>query len=93
MRTPVTMTSRGVITLPARLRRALGLKPDDILIAETTPEGLLLRPAITLPVELYTEEREHEFDEGEAELAAAVRGHERPSPGGVSPAAPRKRRR
>jgi AbrB family looped-hinge helix DNA binding protein len=69
MKTTVTINSRGVVTLPAKLRQALGLKADDTLIAETTPEGLLLRPAITLPVELYTPAREREFDEAEAELA------------------------
>jgi AbrB family looped-hinge helix DNA binding protein len=73
MKTTVTMTSRGVITLPAKIRQALGLKADDQLIAETTPEGLLLRPAVTLPVELYTPEREREFDEAEAELADRFR--------------------
>jgi AbrB family looped-hinge helix DNA binding protein len=72
MRAPVTINSRGVITLPAKLRQALGLKADDQLIAETTPEGLLLRPAVTLPVELYTDERVQEFDEAEAELARAL---------------------
>jgi hypothetical protein len=50
----------------------MGLKADDQLIAETTPEGLLLRPAVTLPVEIYTPEREREFDEAEAELAKAL---------------------
>jgi antitoxin PrlF len=74
MKTIVTMTSRGVVTLPAKLRQALGLKADDQLIAETTPEGLLLRPAVTLPVELYTPERVREFDGAEADLAALVRG-------------------
>jgi AbrB family looped-hinge helix DNA binding protein len=69
MKATVTINSRGVVTLPAKLRQALGLKPDDTLIAETTPEGLLLRPAVTLPVELYTPAREREFDEAEAELA------------------------
>ncbi len=69
MKTTVTITSRGVITLPAKLRRALGLVADDRLIAETTPEGLLLRPAVTLPIELYTPGREAEFDAAEAELA------------------------
>jgi antitoxin PrlF len=68
MKTTVTITSRGVVTLPSKLRQALGLKADDTLIAETTPEGLLLRPAITLPVEMYTPAREREFDESEAEL-------------------------
>jgi len=68
MKTTLTVTSRGVITLPAKLRQALGLKADDQLIAETTPEGLLLRPAVTLPIELYSGKRIREFDEAEAEL-------------------------
>jgi AbrB family looped-hinge helix DNA binding protein len=70
MKANVTITSRGVITLPAKLRKALGLKAEDNLIAETTPEGLLLRPAVTLPVEMYTPARVREFDLAEQELAA-----------------------
>jgi antitoxin PrlF len=73
MKTTLTITSRGVVTLPAKLRQALGLKADDQLIAETTPDGLLLRPAVTLPVEMYSEERIREFDEAEADLAQALR--------------------
>jgi AbrB family looped-hinge helix DNA binding protein len=73
VRAAVTINSRGVITLPARLRQALGLKADDQLIAELTPEGLLLRPSVTLPVEVYTAAREREFDAAEAELAAVLR--------------------
>ncbi len=73
MKTMLTITSRGVITLPAKLRETLGIKADDQLIAETTPEGLLLRPAITLPIEIYSEKRIREFDEGEAELEKVLR--------------------
>jgi AbrB family looped-hinge helix DNA binding protein len=73
MRTALTINNRGVITLPAKLRRALGLKADDQLIAETTADGLLLRPAVTLPVEIYTGERVREFDAAEAELARALK--------------------
>lgn len=69
MKTTLTITSRGLISIPAKMRQALGLKADDQLIAETTPEGLLLRPAITLPVELYSDKRIQEFDEAEADLA------------------------
>jgi AbrB family looped-hinge helix DNA binding protein len=69
MKANVTITSRGVITLPAKIRQALGLKADDHLIAETTPEGLLLRPALTMPVEMYTDARVREFDAAEQELA------------------------
>jgi AbrB family looped-hinge helix DNA binding protein len=72
MRTTLTINSRGVVTLPAKLRQAMGLKADDQLIAETTPEGLLLRPAVTLPVEMYTPQREQEFDAAEAELATVL---------------------
>ena len=68
MKATLTMTSRGVVTLPAKLRKALGIRGDDQLIAETTPEGLLLRPAVTLPVEIYNEERIREFEESEKEL-------------------------
>lgn len=69
MRATLTITDRGVVTLPAKLRQALGLKPNDQVIAETTPEGLLLRPAVTLPLEMYTPQRVREFEESEAELA------------------------
>jgi AbrB family looped-hinge helix DNA binding protein len=72
MRATVTVTSRGVVTLPASLRKALGLKADDQLIAETTSDGLLLRPAVTLPVEIYTDRRIREFDEAEAELESVL---------------------
>ena len=68
-----------MVTLPAKLRRALGFKPDDHLIAETTPDGLLLRPAVTLPVELYSEKRIREFDEAEAELAKVLKRRSRSS--------------
>ena len=72
MQATLTINSRGVVTLPAKRRQAMGLKADDQLIAETTPQGLLLRPAVTLPLELYTPERLQEFDEAEAELAALL---------------------
>jgi AbrB family looped-hinge helix DNA binding protein len=72
MKATLTITSRGVITLPAKLRQVLGLSADDQLIAETTADGLLLRPAVTLPVEIYSAAREREFDAEEARLAAGL---------------------
>jgi len=74
MKTTLTVTERGTITLPAKLRRQLGIKTDDQLIAEATPEGLLLRPAVTLPIEIYSDARIAEFDAGEAELGEVLRG-------------------
>lgn len=69
MNATLTLTDRGVISLPAALRRAAGLRPNDQVIAETTPDGILLRPAVTLPVEHYSVARIAEFDAGEEELA------------------------
>ena len=74
------MNERGVITLPARLRRTLGLETDDRLIAEIVPGGLLLRPTATLPVEIYSEAREREFDREEAALGRALARPARASP-------------
>jgi len=78
MKTTLTVNSRGVVTLPVALRRALGIKANGQLIAETTPDGLLLRPAVTLPVEIYSEKRIGEFDEAEAELAEVLSRRRRP---------------
>jgi bifunctional DNA-binding transcriptional regulator/antitoxin component of YhaV-PrlF toxin-antitoxin module len=72
MKVTLMINSRGVVTLPAKLRQAMGPKADDQLIAETTPQGLLLRPAVTLPLELYTPERVQAFDAAEVELAAVL---------------------
>jgi len=72
MKTSVTVTKRGVISLPAKLRKKAGIEPEDQLIAETTPEGILLRPAVTLPVEGYSEERIREFAAEEDELARVL---------------------
>lgn len=74
MEATLSLNSRGVITLPAKMRQMLGLKADDLLIAETTPEGILLRPTVTLPLELYSDARVAEFDAAEQELAQVLAG-------------------
>ena len=79
MKATLTITRRGVVTLPSKLRQALGLKAYDQLIAETTPDGLLLRPAITLPLEIYSEKRIRELDEAEAELDKVLRRKKKPA--------------
>jgi antitoxin PrlF len=73
MKATLAISSRGVLTLPAKLREAAGIRPEDPVIAETIPEGLLLRPAVTLPVEIYTDARIREFDQAEAELGELLK--------------------
>ena len=72
MRAVINVTNRGVLTLPVRFRTQLGLTGDNLVIAESTPEGVLLRPAVALPIEIYTDERVREFNESEQELAAEL---------------------
>jgi AbrB family looped-hinge helix DNA binding protein len=69
MQERVTISPRGVITIPSRMREAFGLKANDQLIIENTPEGLLLRPTISIPLELYTDERVAEFTRDEEAVA------------------------
>lgn len=69
MRTTIAVTNRGVITLPLKLRKELGITGEDLLIAETTTEGLLLKPAVAVPVQIYTKDQLEEFAAAEADLA------------------------
>lgn len=52
---------RGTVVIPASLRRRYGIKEGSLVIAEERAEGVLIRPAAALPVEIYTPERRAEF--------------------------------
>jgi len=62
------------VTLPAAIRKALGLKAGDALLLGIEEGRVVLEPARVLPVEAYTEERIREFTQAaevsEEELAA-----------------------
>jgi AbrB family looped-hinge helix DNA binding protein len=57
---------RGTFVIPARLRRIFGFQEGSEIIAEETPDGILLRPAMTVPIELYSPQRKAEFILGNA---------------------------
>jgi AbrB family looped-hinge helix DNA binding protein len=52
---------RGAVIIPAALRRQFGLEEGTLVLAEVRADGILLRPAVALPVEIYTPERQAEF--------------------------------
>lgn len=52
---------RGTIVIPARLRRRFGIDEGSLVIAEERGEGILIRPAVALPIEMYSPERIAEF--------------------------------
>ena len=52
---------RGTVVLPAKLRRRLGLEEGSFVVAEEREDGILIRPATVLPIEIYSPERRAEF--------------------------------
>lgn len=52
---------RGTVVIPASLRRDFGLDEGTLVITEATDEGILIRPAVALPIERYTPRRRAEF--------------------------------
>jgi AbrB family looped-hinge helix DNA binding protein len=52
---------RGAIIVPARLRKRFGIEEGSLVTAEEKEDGILIRPAVIVPVERYSEERKAEF--------------------------------
>jgi len=62
-RQTLTVSSRGQITLPANLRKRLGIRPGGVLLAEEKGGELVLRPAVVLEMETYTDADIRRWDE------------------------------
>ena len=74
------MGKRGTIVVPAEFRKRFGLDEGALIIAEEREDGILLRPAVAVPVEVYTPERRAEYllnnavdDEDYREIVKEVR--------------------
>lgn len=52
---------RGTVVIPAALRRRFGLEEGSLVVVEVRDEGILIRPAVAVPVEIYSPERRAEF--------------------------------
>lgn len=68
MQVKATINDRGVITIPAAIRQAFGLKANDEVLIEQTEQGILLRPSLSVPLEIYTEKRIGEFASDEVKI-------------------------
>ena len=73
MNATIQINSRGTLTIPKALRKTLGLDKGGTLYAENTRGGIVLRPTVTFPIEIYTDDRVKEFDESESELESLLR--------------------
>jgi AbrB family looped-hinge helix DNA binding protein len=52
---------RGAIIVPAKLRKRYGIEEGSLVTTEPRADGILIRPAVVVPVETYTPERKAEF--------------------------------
>jgi len=72
MRETLIVSNRGQITLPADMRKQLGIAPGSAVIIETRNGELALKPAAVLEIERYTDEQIAQWD-SEDKLTAAER--------------------
>lgn len=58
---PSKVGKRGTVVIPAALRKRYGIEEGTLVVAEATDEGILIRPAVVMPVEVYSPERKARF--------------------------------
>ena len=56
------VSSRGQITLPAALRKRLGIKSGDVMILEDRGNEVVLKPGVVLEVQYYSDEQIKQWD-------------------------------
>jgi antitoxin PrlF len=62
----LTVSSRGQITLPAEMRKHLGIEPGGAVIVEDVGGELRVKPAAVLEVDLYSDEQIADWDQADA---------------------------
>ena len=71
-RSTVVVSARGQITLPAELRRRLGIKEGGVVTLEERNGELVLRPAAVVELTMYSDEDVARWD-AEDKLSDAER--------------------
>ncbi|MCP9823673.1 AbrB/MazE/SpoVT family DNA-binding domain-containing protein [Cyanobium sp. L1E-Cus] len=62
----LTVSSLGQITLPAGMRKHLGIEPGGALIVEECAGELRLKPAAVLEMEIYSDEQIADWDQADS---------------------------
>ena len=65
MRQTLIVSRRGQLTLPANLRKRLGIKDGGVVILEERDNEMVLKPAVVLEVEMYTQAQVLAWDEAD----------------------------
>jgi len=62
-RRTLIVSNRGQITLPAQIRKRLGIEAGGVVAAEERDGELVLRPAVVMEVETYSDNDIRRWDE------------------------------
>ncbi|MCY4025267.1 MAG: AbrB/MazE/SpoVT family DNA-binding domain-containing protein [Acidobacteria bacterium] len=62
MNETLVVSSRGQITLPATLRKRLGIKGGDVMILEDRGDEIVLKPGTVVELQLYGDEQVARWD-------------------------------
>jgi antitoxin PrlF len=65
MRQTLIVSNRGQLTLPANVRKRFGIKNGGAIILEQRENELVLKPAMVLEVDMYTDEQVLAWDEAD----------------------------
>ncbi|HSL99455.1 MAG TPA: AbrB/MazE/SpoVT family DNA-binding domain-containing protein [Candidatus Limnocylindria bacterium] len=62
MKENIVVSERGQVTLPAAMRRRLGIKAGGIVVVEDRDGELVIRPAAVVELAAYTDKEIAEWD-------------------------------
>ena len=62
MKENTVVSNRGQITLPAEVRKRLGIAPGSVVILEEQDGGLMVRPAAVVEIDYYSNEQIARWD-------------------------------
>jgi antitoxin PrlF len=66
MKESLVISDRGQITLPAAMRKSLGLGKNSVVTVEAIAGKIVLSPAIVLETEAYTDTQVMEWNRADA---------------------------
>ena len=65
MRQTLIVSNRGQLTLPANMRKRFGIKDGGVIILEERDNELVLKPAMVLEIDTYTDAQVSAWDESD----------------------------
>ena len=65
MNETLVVSSRGQVTLPAVVRKRLGIKTGDVLILEDRGSEIVLKPGVVIETQYYRDQEIAQWDDAD----------------------------